>query len=1165
MIISAYHGNIMLSLLLVSTFLMNWIALLVSPESVLAARSTPLAKTELGTRSKVVSENRAIQSKVNKAYDGLPLSFETNLGQHPDPAVKYFSRARDYDLALTTNDAVFTLRNSSVGSANTSRGSSEIAPPEVLKMKLHGARTSPLVPDSAPLPGKLNYFLGNDPSTWRRNIPAFSRLMRRGVYKGIDIAYYGNQQQLEYDFIVAPGNDPSVITLEFTGLKSLRLNANGELILATSRRQLHQHKPRAFQVVDGIRHEISARTVIKGKRRVGFKLAPYDQTKELIIDPVLSYSTYIANGEPIISDMALDSAGNVYVVGWALASAFRAPSGSLKTFDGDFEAAFIAKLNASGTEIIYSSLLGGNNGNSLPSSIAIDSEGNAYISGTTNSNSFPTTQGAFQTHSHGTGNIEAFVAKLNPSGSGLIYSTYFGGGGIESCYEIAIDNAGDAYIEGATNSTDLPTTPSAFQPNKNQSGNSDSYVAKLDATGSFLFYCTYLGGTGIDVAGSIAVDQSGNAYLTGRTSSADFPTTAGSFQPVRGNSGGGLNYAAFVTKLNVDGSHLVYSSYLGDSSMGGDIKLDAAGNAYLTGQADSDSFPIVNALQTKLRGGILIKSVDGNSWTLAAAGLPRGGTISVNPVIDPLDRSRIYAAVYPGGLFRSTDSGNSWVSAGKGLPHTYFVASLVMDLTTHSTLYVGLGSSQGGSLYRSTDGGDSWAIVSADVSGFNVKIDPKTPSTLYAANNDQALIKSVDRGAHWSISNQRMPQGAQITDIAIDPKNPSNLYATTVEDVLKSTDEGNTWTSVGDVRGSNPRLAIDPTNTSTVYFVAARGDFDLSGVKGRGNPRKRAAQTKPLDGVCKSTDSGETWQLMNTGLSDQLIPYTLVIDPSDSSTIYLGAANGLYKSSDEANTWTRVDQFMSPTALAISPASDRTIYAANRAGGAEADAFVTKVNADGSSLIFSTLLGGLVLDSGGSITLDEAGNIFVVGSTESSDFPVTADALQRTHSGSIDVFVAKLDPSGGRLDYASYLGGTFQESPAGIALDSAGNIYVAGYTNSPNFPTVNAIIPTLPPMPRNRGAFISKISLSTRAPKGPTITNVTTKGKKLIVNGQGFGPGSQIFVKGEPQTTLMDEQIPGRLISKAAKRIARGESVMIQVRNSDGSLSNEFDFVRPVE
>lgn len=216
-------------------------------------------------------------------------------------------------------------------------------------------------------------------------------------------------------------------------------------------------------------------------------------------------------------------------------------------------------------------------------------------------------------------------------------------------------------------------------------------------------------------------------------------------------------------------------------------------------------------------------------------------------------------------------------------------------------------------------------------------------------------------------------------------------------------------------------------------------------------------------------------------------------------------------------------------------------------------------------MIFSTLLGGLVGDSGGSITLDEAGHIFVVGATESTDFPVTADALQSTNSGSIDVFVAKLDPSGARLEYASYLGGAVQDSPAGIALDAAGNIYVAGYTNSLNFPTANAIIQTLPPMPRNRGAFISKISLSTRAPKGPTITNVTTKGKKLIVTGEGFGPGSQIFVKGEPQTTRMDEQNPGQLISKAAKRIAPGQAVMIQVRNSDGSLSNEFDFVRPVE
>jgi len=1160
MIISSpYRRKLALSFLLLLTLLMNSSVLLICSRTVLAAESTPSLVT------KELSDNKGTLSKVNDAYNQLPMSFEANLGQHSDTAVKYLSRARNYDLTLATNQAVFTLRNSLVGSGSESHSRSGIAnPPDVLRMKLLGARTSPLIPDSVQLPGKMNYFLGDDPATWRPNVPTYSRLVQRQVYKGIDIAYYGNQQQLEYDFIVAPGSDPNVITLEFAGLQSLRVDANGDLLLGTARGQLRQHKPTAFQIVDGVRREISARTVIKGRRRVGFKLAPYDPTKTLIIDPVLSYSTYIANGEPVVANIALDSAGNAYVVGEVLASAFRAPSGSLKTSDDDYEAAFVTKFNASGTEIIYSSLLGGKNGHSFGRGIAIDSEGNAFISGLTNSNSFPTTHGAFQTHGHGSGNDEVFVAKLNPSGSDLVYSTYLGGTGIDSAYKIAIDNAGNAYIEGTTNSANFPTTPSAFQPSKNPSSFTDAFVAKLDATGSSLLYSTFLGGSGSDGAGSIAVDQFGNAYVTGGTTSMDFPTTPGSFQPIRGSidSGPGLHFAAFVAKLSVDGSHLVYSSYLGDSSSGGDIKVDAAGNAYVTGQADSETFPIVNAPQAKLHGGILIKSVDGNTWTLASGGLPKGGTIFVNPIVDPQDRSRIYVAVSPGGLFKSTDSGNSWLPAGRGLPHTYFVASLVMDPITRTTLYVGLGNSQGGSLYRSTDGGDNWSIVSAELSGFNVKIDPKTPSTLYAANNNHALIKSIDRGAHWSLSNQGMPQGAQITDLAIDPQTPSNLYATTVEDLLKSTDGGNTWVSEADVRGANPRVVVDPKNTSTVYFVAAHSDFDLSSVKGRGNTRKRAAQTKPLEGVSKSTDSGETWQLMNDGLASLFVPYGLVIDPLDSSTIYLPAANGLYRTSDAAITWTRIDQHMSGMALAISPSSDHTIYAANQAGGAEGDAFVTKVNAEGSSLIFSTLLGGLFVDYGKSITLDADGNIFVAGVTASSDFPVTANALQMTHSGLMDVFIAKLDGSSGRLDFATFLGGGSVDDPGGIALDSAGNIYVAGYTISHDFPTANAIIPILPPMPPNRGSFISKISLSGSARKGPSITSVTAKGKKLFVNGEDFGPRSQIFINGEAQDTSVDEQNPGRLISKAAKKIAPGQPAVIQVRNSDGSLSTEFDFVR---
>src|SRR5215471_838354 len=231
----AHSRKMMLSFILVTTFLMNW--LLVCPQHIQAARSTQfaLAKSPSSTTLKAVADNK-IQSKASNAYDALPMSFEANLGQQPDARVKYLARARNYELALTNSEAVFTLRNSSVRHAGEfPRPSGGGNRSDSLKMKLRGGIPSPLIPDSEEVPWKVNYFMSNDPASWRTEIPAFSRVVQKGVYKGIDIAYYGKQDQLEYDFIVAPGSNPGVIALEFEGLKSLRVDSRGDLILSTAR------------------------------------------------------------------------------------------------------------------------------------------------------------------------------------------------------------------------------------------------------------------------------------------------------------------------------------------------------------------------------------------------------------------------------------------------------------------------------------------------------------------------------------------------------------------------------------------------------------------------------------------------------------------------------------------------------------------------------------------------------------------------------------------------------------------------------------------------------------------------------------------------------------------------------------------------------------------
>jgi hypothetical protein len=570
-----------------------------------------------------------------------------NRGQ-TEAQVKFLSRGNGYALFLTGNEAVLSLaRNQKPKSRTVKNAGTDFAfnqgafpgfgpffepPPElktsalpirqdqilesgattVVRMKLLGANRKTKVAGMEELPGKVNYFIGNDPKKWRTNVATFARVKYENVYPGVDLVYYGNQGgQLEYDFVVAPGSDPKAITLDVDaglsrqrsdGAKPLRIDANGDLVVATDGSEVRFHKPAVYQLAaNGIpttavanRQLLDGNYVLTADNHVHFEIPSYDKSESLVIDPVLSYSTYLGGSATDAGiGVAVDSSGNAYVTGTTESSNFPTlnPIQSANAGSADV---FVAKLNSAGNALVYSTYLGGS-GLDQGNGIAVDSSGNAYVTGVTmNSPDFPTVSPLPQ--ACGVLNLqEVFAAKLNPAGSALVYSTCIGGG---TGLGIAVDSSGNAYLTGDAG-PGFPTI-NAFQPTFGGQP-SDAFVAKLNAAGNALLYSTYLGGTGDDRGNAIAVDSAGNAYVTGSTTSIDFPT-ANPFQSA--NHGGLAAWDAYVAKLSAAGNALVYSTYLGGTNddFGYGIAVDSSGSAYVTGWTTSTDFPTASPLQAANAG-----------------------------------------------------------------------------------------------------------------------------------------------------------------------------------------------------------------------------------------------------------------------------------------------------------------------------------------------------------------------------------------------------------------------------------------------------------------------------------------------------------------------------------------------------------------------------------
>jgi hypothetical protein len=994
------------------------------------------------SRSPQKSLNRA---NIEAAYGQLPISFERNQGQ-TNQKVKFFGRGEGYGVFFTESEAVVALRNpkrkrTTRGSVTPHRDPEKNERLSVLRLRLRNSNRRPQLTGQQELAGTTNYFLGRQAKNWIPDNSTYSRVRYQNVYDGIDLVYYGNSRQLECDFVVAPQADAGRIKLVFAGRRQLLIDDQGDLSVKTNGGEMVLRSPVAYQVIAGVRREVASRFVIESNSDVSFRLGSYDKRESLTIDPIISYSTYLggsgfssANDETA-NGVAVDATGNAYVIGSTVSTDFPVVN-AFKPNGGGLPDAFISKINPSGTALIYSTYLGGNRTDE-GLGIAIDASGSAYVTGVSSSTDFPTTPGAVQT----TGlDSDVFITKLNAAGNGLVYSTLLsgdrtvlpmGGGTLSSAetgFAIAVDSQGDAYVTGQTQSANFPGTPPT-----NRGPGFDAFVTKLNPTGSAIIFSNYIGGSNYEQANSIALDSSANAYIVGETVSLDYPTTAGAFQTTRTLSGASIG---FIAKFSSIGS-LVYSSYLGDTfDRARSVAVDGSGNAFVTGETNSQNFPTTpNALKTKMIRGAVFKSGDrGASWS--ATGLT--GDFVVNAIALDASSTNLYAGTQ-GGLFRSADGGNSWTLTGFGGTD---VLSVAVDPSNASRIFVG---TNGQGIFRSTDNGTSWTNVVTSATVFTFSFNPQDSLKVYAGIQGSAVL-SLDGGDHWESLGSG---GGTIRAIAFLPGDPNTIYLAGSTGVIKTINGGSNWTNVLPMSASFVGLAIDPASPATV-FAAHR-----------------------LFGLFKTIDGGQSWNQSNGSLPTQNILSFAGDGTTNPTTFYAGLQDfGVYKSVNGGVNWLPTNlAYSSVNSVAIDRIAPTNLYAGSLVNN-NADGFLTEFNATGSTLIYSTYLGGSGYDTAYGLALDANSDPVVVGYGVSVDLPLVNPVKQKKGPAT-DAFVTKLKMADHTIAFSSYLGGGGIDRATAVASDPSGSIYLVGHTRSSDFPAVSALQPNLNFL---YDSFVAKIS-----------------------------------------------------------------------------------------
>jgi hypothetical protein len=986
---------------------------LASPDSTLSARSG-------ASQTKAVDP--ATEQRLREAYGKLPVSFEPNLGQL-DRRVKFTARGGGYTMFLTATETVFVMRGKraakpasapnavkqprSVGEfeqqiterheQKEASRNQELASRSVVRMKLSGSNEDPAVMGMNELPGKVNHFSTNDSKKWATDVPLYSKVQYKSVYPGIDMVYHSGQQQLEYDFVVAPGVDPSVIALSFEGADRVEVNPEGDLLIQAQDKVLRQQKPAVYQEINGKQQAIESRFVMKGNQ-VGFQLGSYDAARPLIIDPVLTYSTFLGDEENDDNgfDITVDSDGNAYVVGQTLGEVFPTedPLQSVNA-DANFDA-FVTKFNPAGSALIYSTYLGGT-ADEAAYSVALDSDRNIYLTGYTDSVDFPR-QNAMQ---QSCGSIvpgyfsllqceedEAFVTKIAAAGNHLLFSTYLGGSAPDRGRGIAVDSSNNVYVTGFTYSFNFPTThaiqpflnnASSLQASRDACCKTDAFLTKLEPGGQFRVYSTFIGGAQDDVAMDIAVDSSGNAYLTGFTDSTEFdptadpapsptpklfPTTPGAFQSQP--SGKGFTREAFVTKVNAAGSGYVFSTLIGgnseDEAYG--IALGPDNSPYITGYTDSSlqSYPTTEtAYQQDNRGGydafITRFTPDGSAILYSSLiGGERDEGQGVSQFLDDNFDGAAIAVDFAGNAYITGWTDSTTVAPSSGPPP----CAASFNFTDFSSI---TGLTLNGS-----------AAQSGDVLQLTPDANNQNGSAFYTTPVNGSANFTTTFGFKITVTDEQGSEGFafNLTNDGANTLPSFGEYGTTSDFsvALQTYDTGNTDTLRIFYQGAEVATAdvtalnLDDGNAHTETVDYTGGVVSVK-IDGASSPTVTA--TVDLSAISPSTYVGFS---ARTG-GDSETPGAAFREAHDIlSWSFSGASTCLPPVDMSARNF--------PTKNAVQP------NPGSAPGDSSRDAFVAKFNTTGAgpeSLIYSTFLGGILNDEGQGIAVDVAANAYVTGKT----------------------------------------------------------------------------------------------------------------------------------------------------------------------------------------
>lgn len=918
---------------------------------------------DLPSTTAAATQDTASQTRIAGKFGKLPLSIEINKGQI-DERVKFLSHGAGYDLFLTATEAVLRVHKPRAPQADKSKAD-DVREGTVLRLKMLGASTTPEVEGQEELPGKVNYFTGNDQSKWRRNIPTFRRAYFKDVYPGIDVVYYGKQHELEYDFVVAAGANPKLIRFTVEGADQVRLDKSGKLLLNLKHGEVTLNKPVIYQFDEnGSHREVKGAYVLNGNE-VRFKLAQFNSKKPLIIDPVLSYSTMLGSGS-----------------------------------------------------------------NDQTFGIAADSQGSAYVTGNTENITFPTTVGAFQSTSIRNG---AFVTKLNPTGTALVYSTFLTGTtGTTNGTSIAVDSAGNAHVTGSSSASDFPIvnglkTTSGFFKTTDAAANWNNQNAGLTGSVTLL---------------AVAPNAPNTIYAA---------STDGIFR----STDGGTNW----TKPPATG---LFTS-----------------NNVSALAVDPNNSSVVYA---GIFSGIFKTTDGGNNWSpLNTGSLNIFNVLTI--VLDPVTPATIYVGAN-NGVFKTTDSGANWIAQNnfgiQGVPN---VRAIAIDPTAPLTVYAG---TPGNGLFKSTNGGGVWTAMNNGMGGASptsinvIIIDPANPTTLYTGHAGQGGInKSINGAASWSPLTNEVPQGSVNAMVVTS----SALYAAVGSaPVIKSTNGGSNWATANNGLWNQfvSTLVARPGDATTLYagsgfsfstdaFVtklnASGSGLLFSTLLGGSN--EETGNGIAVDANGNIYVAGQTTSLnFPTANAVQTAPAV----PDFCFNVFVTKLNPAVPSY-AFSTYLRGSQCDAANAVAVD--SSGNVYVTGTTSSTDfltanafqptldfqSDAFVTKLTTNGA-LVYSTYLGGSSTETGFGIAADSSGNAYITGITTSVNFPTLNPIQTGNGVGFGDVFVTKLNSSGSALVYSTYLAGVGFDVGRGIAVDSANNAYVTGYTESTDFPVIAGALST---------------------------------------------------------------------------------------------------------